>query len=259
MKVLWWVIFVPTPSSWLASRGLALFRTLCDEEFDLPLPEIFAGHDTYSAIGTGSLDLVDFEDELAEVLSREFDGTVYLAYPEDELEYAEDGPLTRRFEGGRELDLANEWLSALSERLRCPLPVWASEEEFRTRSVWVVEGADPDHIRNAIDLEQLYLSNAVLEKIPRGTLMHRPVSGTMGLSVSELSSALPGTTVYELITGPEADRFRVYVHRNGQEVGAYKATGTVHAPPPALPSVLDETEPVGVCAALGVPPQMLGL
>lgn len=241
-----WAVLAPAPPELLSER-VARARAEADSEAEDEWPrwEIVAGEGEYSAIvGRGE----EGDDEwLAEALSRELGGSFYVLRLRDEREAVwayEDGELVE------ELRDDPFWLAA---GLGCRLPGWVEPPVSTAISFCVVEGATPAQVGPLLG-EYGDVCDV------RATAAHRVLVTSEKVSVGflayDLAAALPGATVYRLISDPAAGRFGALVLAGERVIGNFESPA-IKTSYPELTELKGEKTPSGIAAALGVPPELL--
>lgn len=187
----------------------------------------------------------DTDDELAREIANEHETSVYLLDFDDEGtsidEYAPGAKRAKRKRGAPAAFLRERGIVVPGYGPR-PSPV---------RIVVVVEGATPEQVRRVYENETMRF-----ELHPRGTL----VLGDPRLGDLRYAEELGGP-VYALHYNIEDGEFWCDVRRRGDVKPLKFETGRIvnaHLYT-IVDSVLGESTPLGICRALGVPPEVLGM
>jgi hypothetical protein len=242
-----WAVLAPAPPGLLSERAA---RVLDETEAASYGWEVVPGDGEYSAL-VGRAPGTEGDDEsLAEALSRELAGVVYLLRLRDEREAVwayEAGELVREIEDDP------FWFAA---SLGCRLP-GTTVEPPASEAVMpcVVEGATTEEVTRALGE---YAGLCHVGATAAGSVLVTSEQITAGYLAYDLAAALPHATLYRLISDPAAGRFGVLVLRGEQVVGNFE-TPAVKTSHPELTEVKGEQTPSEIAAALGVRPELLKL
>lgn len=242
-----WAVLAPAPPDLLRERAS---RVLDETSGVSDGWEVVPCDGEYSAV-VGLDPQTEGDDEsLAEELSRELAGTVYLLRLRDEREAVwayEAGELVR------DIDDDPYWFAV---SLGCRLP-GATYEPTASEAVTlsVVEGATPEEVARAL-VE--YADLCRVGTTANGDVLITSEKISVGYLAYDLAAALPHATVYRLISDPAAGRFGVLILKGEQVVGDFE-TPAVKTSHPELTEVKGEQSPSAIAAALGVRPALLKL
>ncbi len=240
-----WAVLAPATPDLLGERAASA------EGFgkaETERPEVVRGDGAYSAI-VGRDDEGD-DELLAETLSSEFGGTVYLLRLRDERE------AVWAYEAGKLVREVRDDPFRLAASLGCGLPGWAEGPPVSEAvTLCVVEGATPAQVARALGE---YADRCEVRATAARRVLVTSEKISVGIIAYDLAAALPRATVYRLINDPVAGRFGVLVLKGEQVAGNFEspAIKTSH---PALSELKGETTSPGIAAALGVPPELLKL
>lgn len=240
-----WAVLAPAPPDYLGER---LARVEGFGEARDKGPEVVRGEGAYSAV-VGRDEEGD-DESLAETLSGELGGTVYLLRLRDEREAIwayESGELAREIRDDP---------FRLAASLGCRLP--GSPEGppvSEAVTLCVVEGATPAQVARALGE---YADRCEVRATAARRVLVTSEKISVGILAYDLAAALPRAKVYRLINDPAAGRFGVLVLEGEQVAGNFEspAVKTGHR---ELSELKGETTPSGIAAALGVPPELLKL
>lgn len=214
--------------------------------------EVLPGRGDYSAVVDRTPGSEGDDESLAEELSGELAGEVYL------LRLRDEGEAAWAYRGGElARDLGREPRS-FAEGLGCALDEQQPEPQSERPAssavtVCVVEGATAEEVAASLGP---FAGRCRVAATPAGALVTSDSLAVSFLSY-DIAEANPAADVYSIISDPPA-RFAVMVVKGGGVFGNYEFP-FIKTPYPPLPSIKGETEPERIAAALGVPPELLGL
>lgn len=240
-----WAVLAPATPEQLGERAA---RAEGFGEAEGEAPEVVRGDGAYSAV-VGRDEWGD-DEWLAETLSSEFGGTVYLLRLRDERE------AIWAYEAGELVRDVRDDPFRLAASLGCRLP--GSPEAppvSEAVTLCVVEGATPAQVARALG-EYADLCEARATAARRVLVTSGKIS--VGILAYDLAAALPRATVYRLINDPAAARFGVLVLKGAQVAGNLESPA-LKTGRPELSELKGEKTPSGIAAALGVPPELLKL
>ena len=197
---------------------------------------------------------------LAERISRELGRPVYVLYLN---EMFADGDAVFVYEGGRQTG-ARPLPYDLARSLGVTLPgdegvVFATGPR-PVRGVIVVEGVNAADVARALDMNEPPRGPVHILDGPAGAFMYNEVSEHIPPVTRRLSREFPETNVYTLARDRHEKRFTVRVTRGGNDVGAFEWPAPAEQGSlPGLDSVMGETSPEAIAAALGIPPALMDL
>lgn len=238
-----WAVLAPAPPEQLGVRvaGAEGFG-----EAEGEAPEVVRGGGAYSAI-VGRDEEGD-DEWLAETLSGEFGGTVYLLRLRDGRE------AIWAYESGELVREVRDDPFRLAASLGCGLPGSPDGPPLSEAvTLCVVEGATPAQVARALG-EYADRCEARATAARRVLVTSEKIS--VGIIAYDLAAALPRATVYRLVNDPAARRFGVLVLK-GEEVAGNFESPALKTSHPELSELKGEKTPAGVAAALGVPPELL--
>jgi hypothetical protein len=240
-----WAVLAPAPPERLDER---VARAESFGEAEGEAPQVIGGDGAYSAV-VGRVEWGD-DERLAETLSNEFGGTVYLLRLRDEREAVwayESGGLVRE---------VRDDPFRLAASLGCRLPGWTDGPPVSAAvTLCVVEGATPAQAARALGE---YADRCEVRATAARRVLVTSEKISVGIIAYDLAAALPRATVYRLISDPAEGRFGVLVLKGEEAVGNFESPA-VKTGRPALTELKGEKTPSGIAAALGVPPELLNL
>jgi hypothetical protein len=240
-----WAVLAPAPPDLLVER---VARAESFGEAETERPEVVRGDGAYSAIV--SRDEEGDDELLAETLSSEFGGTLYLLRLRDERE------AIWAYEAGELVREVRDDPFRLAASLGCRLPGWTDGPPVSEAvTLCVVEGATPAQVARALGE---YAGRCEVRATAARRVLVTSEKISIGILAYDLAAALPRATLYRIINDPAAGRFGVAVLKGEQVAGNFEslAIKTSH---PALSELKGETTPSGIASALGVPPELLNL
>lgn len=238
-----WAVLAPAPPDRLSERAARAYDLGEAEE-----PEVVRGDGAYSAV-VGHDEEGD-DEFLAETLSSEFGGTVYL------LRLRDERVAIWAYEAGESVREVRDDPFRLAASLGCSLP--GSPEgppASEAVTLCVVEGATPARVARALG-EYADLCEVRATAARRVLVTSEKIS--IGILAYDLAAALPRATVYRLIGDPAAGRFGVLVLKGEEVVGNFESPA-IKTSYPGLSELKGEKTPSRIAAALGVPPELLKL
>lgn len=239
-----WAVLAPAPPEQLGERAA---RAEGFGEAEGEGPEVVRGDGAYSAV-VGRDEGGD-DECLAETLSSEFGGTVYLLRLRDERE------AIWAYEAGELVREVRDDPFRLAASLGCSLPGSPEAPVSEAVTLCVVEGATPAQAARALG-EYADLCEVRATAARRVLVTSEKIS--VGILAYDLAAALPRATVYRLINDPAAGRFGVLVLEGEQVAGNFESPA-LKTSRPELSELKGEKTPSAIAAALGVPPELLKL
>jgi hypothetical protein len=194
-----WAILVPGEPERVAELAAQQWRRRFGHVVEGRPWEVLACDEGYTAIVERDPGSEGPDDPVAQALSGEVDGPVFL------LRFRDEAPVVWVYERGRWTGELNESPESVAERWGCP---FATEPPRRPVFVWChVEDATRDEVVRALG-DTAGEPWCRIDQEPSGVVVHSTDNDIGGLAY-DLSGQLPARPVHEVLQGPEPDRFTV--------------------------------------------------
>jgi hypothetical protein len=248
-----WAVLAPGDARTLKELALkAARKEWADTIFeDDDWVEIITGNGRYSAMVKREPGAEGTDIPFAKAFSRALKGPVYA------LRFDPEAPSVDVFENGKRTGERDEMPHDVAAELGVPLPKPATHADSTEKqySVAVVEGVSVDEVDRALRAASVADSVHALESSV-GTLVVDD-EDDIGICAPDIASALPTATVYWVLHWAPSGELAVNVYRGDEQIGIFAI------PPSRKRTRWDDVkgarEPLTVAAALGIPPDRLGL
>jgi hypothetical protein len=247
MEDICWAILIPAPHTRVAKLAESEHKKRY-RDFPAATPwTVVAGNGEYSAVVEPEEGSEGSDEPLATEASRTLDRDVYL------LRFREDAPVVWVYRGGRRVSELDEAPAETAERLGCPLVT--QSPDVGPGVLCVVEGATQDEVVAALgdSAEEPWCHTRTT---PNGDIIVYSDDGDIGLLAEDVAAALPSAAVYQVLWGPEPERFGVHLLRGSTTVGLLEL-GATDLPWPTLAEIRGERTRSGLIDKLGIPPELL--